>query len=338
MLSRSAAHRTRLISGVLAAAGLAVLAIYSIRPGALELEGIVEANGRFVVSAQASELRWTTSEHGHADGLRVVEEGSIQLERGEQVALQVEVETGQHVEAGDPVATVDSQRLDRMLDELEAERNAARARLDLLLAGGRPETIASAQKNVEVARAQLSAAQREADRLEGISQSAAIATVERDTANALLQVRERELALALAQVSEARLPPRAAEVAELEAQIASVDSRLVEARSRQAAGTLVTPVAGLVAPSREGELVSITAEGARYLRVPVPQGELDRIHLGDPVEFQAGSNEVPGRVVDISDEARPLGTEAVYWVAVLLEDEALAPGATGTARFLGQGS
>jgi multidrug efflux pump subunit AcrA (membrane-fusion protein) len=327
-----------MISGALAAAGLAFLLVYSIKPSSLELEGIVEPGGRFVVTAQAGELRWTTTEHGHADGLRIAHEGSIQLERGEQLEVEVEVEAGQDVAAGDAILTVESRRLDRVLDELEAERSATQARMDLLLAGGRPETIASAQKNVELARAQLQAALRESERLSAISQSAAIATVERDAADNLVKVRERELALAQAQVSEARLPPRAAEIAELNATLAGVDSRLVEARQREAMSTVLSPLSGQVSEAREGELVAITAAGARYVRIPLPQAELDRVHVGDAVEFHAGSNEVPGQVVDISREARPLGTEAVYWVAVLLEDEGLAPGATGTARFLGEGS
>ncbi len=338
MLSRTAALRTRLISGAIAAVGLATLLVYSIKPSSLELQGIVEPGGRFVVTAQAGELRWTTSEHGHADGLRVAREGSIQLERGEQVQLEVEVDAGQTVEAGDPVLTVESRRLERVLDELEAERGAAQARMDLLVGGGRPETIASAQKSVDLARAQLQAAEREAQRLSDISQSAAIASIERDAADNLVKVRQRELALAQAQVSEARLPPRAAEIAELDAQLAGIDSRLVEARQRQAQSTVLSPLSGRVSPTREGELVAVTAGGARYLRVPLPQAELERVHVGDPVEFQAGDNEVPGKVVDISREARPLGAEAVYWVAILLEDGGLAPGATGTARFLGEGS
>lgn len=316
------------------------LATFSFSPRDLALKGIVEENARFSMTAEAGEVTWTESQHGNASGLRVVNQGTLQLDNGEQVQLEVTVDAGAHVAAGDPLATLDSHRNTRLLDELEAEHNATQARLDLLLEGGRAETISAANRQVEVARAQLTAAQRELTRFESMENQAAVAGVEADTARALVQIRERELALALAQVSEARLPPRAAEVAELQAMLAGIDSRMVEAQQRKAASTVVSPVSGTVGVGRAGEVLVVTADGDRYVRVPVSQRDLDRVQLGDNVEFETDSAvAVAGHVVDIASEAQPLGTQSVFWVAVLLDSGAVvAPGATGTAHFLGQGS
>ena len=339
MLSRPAAHRIRTVSGAIAAVALVGIALFSFTPKDLELQGIVEENARFSMTAQAGEVTWTEEQHGQAAGLRIVNQGSLQLDNGEQLQLEVTVDSGARVNAGDPIATIDSERNRRVLDELESERNALQARLDLVLEGGRSETIAAASKQVEVARAQLAAAQRELTRFEAMENTAAVAGVEADTARALVQIRERELALALAQVSEARLPPRAAEVAELEAMLAGVDSRLVEARQRQAASTVISPVTGIVGPGDIDELLEVTADGDRYVRVPVPQADVERVHVGDNVEFEQGETASPGRVIDIATQAQPLGAQSVFWVAVLLDPgAAVAPGATGTAHFLGQGS
>ena len=276
------------------------------------------------------------SEHGQASGLRVVSQGALQLDNGETLRLDVKVDPGAQVREGQVLAVIDSERLSRLLDELEAKRNMVGARLDLVLEGGRPETIAAASREVDVARSRLAAARTEEQRLSTLQEASAVAPAELDGARALVDVRERELALAQAKQAEARLPPRAFEVAELEAELAAVDSRLAEARRREVASTIISPVDGHVGLGRDGELLVVVADGERFVRVPVPGSSVALLHVGDAVEFAATGAELEGHVIDISSEAQPLGGEAVFWVAVDLEHgESLAPGATGMARFDG---
>lgn len=337
--SSQSQRRIRTAAGVFGALGLLALTFVSWGPRVLELEGVVEPRARFAVSSDNGEVRWSFSEHGQASGLRVVSQGALQLDNGETLSLDIKVEPGAQVREGQVIAVIDSERLTRLLNELEAQRNMVKARLDLLLEGGRAETIHSASLRVEVARSMLRTAKTEAKRLTGLHLQNALAPADLEEADALVDLRERELALAQAQLSEARLPPRAYQVAELEAERAVVDSRLAEARRREVASTLVSPVDGRVGMSREGELVVVVADGERFVRVPVPGESLDRVHVGDEVDFAAVGARLEGHVVDIAAEAQPMSGVPVFWVAVNLEHgEGLAPGATGTARFSGSGS
>lgn len=306
-------------------------------PRDLELRGIVEPGARFTLSSAPGELRWTLFEHGHAEGLAVVNEGTLQLERGEQ--LELRVHRGSTINEGESVAVIDSVLVTRMLTELEAERADLSAQVELIRAGGRPETIRRAAAEVQVARAQLDAAALASDRLAPAQE--AVARAELEDLAAVVAVRELELASANARLDEARLPARPEEIAALQARLSGVDSRIAEANRRQAALTVLSPITGSVGAGRESELLAVTSDTERFARFPVPEAERSRVNLGDGVDFESPSNpgQLVGQVVDIADVAVPLGAESVYWVAVELDNaSALPPGATGTARFRGDDS
>lgn len=335
--SHLAERRFRTVAGALAGVALLGLAVVSWTPTELELRGVVEPGARFALSSAPGELRWTLSEHGHAEGLAVVSEGTLQLERGEQ--LELRVNRGGAVSEGEPVAIIDSVLVDRLLTELEAERAELSAQLNLIQAGGRPETIRTAMADVEVAEAQLSAARLASDRLAPAHDAIARAEVE-DLAAAVV-VREQELSAARARLGEARLPPRPEEIAALQAQLSGVDSRIGEVNRRQAALTVVSPITGSVGAGREDELLAVVSAEDRFARFPIPEADRERVAVGDAVDFESASTtgELFGEVVDIADTATPLGNESVFWVAVHLTDAgALHPGATGVARFRGDES
>ena len=329
-------RRIRNVSGFFAGVALLGLTVLSWGPRDLELPGVVEPGARFAIASDDSAVRWELAEHGKSSGLRVVSKGALQMENGEQIKLDVKVAPGAVVTKGQVLAVVDSEWLTRTLNELDAELKQVQARLNLVLDGGRPETIAAAGEEVEVARSRLAAAKTEFNRMQGMANDNAVAPAELDGAAALVDVRERELALARALLVESRLPPRGYEVAELEAQLAGVDSRLAEARQREVASTILSPVTGQVAIGNDTELLVVVADGDRYVRVPIPTDELSLVHLGDDVSFHTTGAARNGRVVDIARQAQPLGGRSVFWVAVSFSDgSGLSPGATGTAHFTG---
>jgi len=335
--SHLAERRFRTVAGALAGVALLGLAVVSWTPQALELRGVVEPGARFSLTSAPGELRWTLSEHGHAEGLAVVREGTLQLERGEQ--LELRVHRGSAVDEGEPVAVIDSVLVTRLLTELEAERADLSAQLRLLEAGGRPETIRAAAAEVQVAEAQLAAAAMASDRL--APAAGAIARAEMEDLAAVVQVREQELNSARARLAEARLPARPEETAAINARLGGVDSRIAEANRRKAALTVLSPIKGSVGAGREDELLAVVSNDDRFARFPVPEAERARVDIGDAVDFASPSadGEFPGQVVDIAEVAVPLGAESVYWVAVELDAGlGLPPGATGTARFKGDES
>ena len=102
---------------------------------------------------------------------------------------EVLVEVGDGVQAGDPLARLDSEQLALQVQQAEAALEAAQAQLALLKAGARPEQIAAVEAGLQAAQAQVSAAAANRDQLEGGASDAQIAAVEVQVAAAELQHR-----------------------------------------------------------------------------------------------------------------------------------------------------
>jgi HlyD family secretion protein len=100
---------------------------------------------------------------------------------------EVEVEVGDHVEAGDALASLDTERLALQVRQAEAALASAEAQLDKLRAGPRPEEVAAAEANLRAAEAQVSGAAAERDRLAGGASDAQIAAAEAELASAITQ-------------------------------------------------------------------------------------------------------------------------------------------------------
>lgn len=120
--------------------------------------------------------------------------GSVEPEA--QVALSFDgpgqvtgvlVEVGDAVQAGDPLAQVDSEQLALQVQQAEAALEAAQAQLALLKAGARPEEVAAAEAGLQAAQAQVSGAAATRDQLEAGPTAAQIASVEAQVASVMAQ-------------------------------------------------------------------------------------------------------------------------------------------------------
>lgn len=147
---------------------------------------------------------WLTREPEEETRATVVERGMLvvtvsasgSIEPEAQVALsfdvpgrvtEVLVEVGEGVQAGDPLARVDSEQLALQVQQAEAVLEAAQAQLALLKAGPRPEEIAATEASLRAAQAQVSTAAANRDQLEGGASDAQIAAAEAQVASAMAQ-------------------------------------------------------------------------------------------------------------------------------------------------------
>ena len=163
--------------------------------------------GIVVVAAVAGAIiwqPWLAQQPEEGPRTAVVERGTLlvsvsaagNVEPEAQVALsfdvpgrvaEVLVEVGDAVQAGDPLARVDSEQLALQVQQAEAAVAAAQAQLALMKAGARPEQVAAAEAGLRAAQARVSAAAANRDQLEGGPGDAQIAAVEAQLSAAELQ-------------------------------------------------------------------------------------------------------------------------------------------------------
>lgn len=150
-------------------------------------------------SAQSTEeLRSTVVERGNLV-VAVSASGNIEPEERVELAfetggkvVEVPVEVGDQVKAGDLLARLDTERLTLQVNQAEADLAAAQAQLDRLEAGPQPEEIEAASANVRAAEANRNAALAERDRAAAGADEAQIAVAQAELASALTQQKKAE--------------------------------------------------------------------------------------------------------------------------------------------------
>jgi len=101
--------------------------------------------------------------------------------------VEVPVEVGDRVEAGDVLARLDTGQLELQVQQARAALALSQAQLAQLQAGPRPDEVEAAEANLRAAQAQLSAAAANRDQLEGGASVAQVASAEAQVAAAKLQ-------------------------------------------------------------------------------------------------------------------------------------------------------
>jgi HlyD family secretion protein len=258
-----------------------------------------------------------------------VEADDVQLapEVGGRI-LELKVNEGDRVAAGDLIAKLDTRDTDLALARARAEREQADAQLRLLVAGTRPEDIKQAHAQAEAAAADVAAAdaelrnaQADLDRFESLLQANAgsvkardDALVRRDVARQrLAATREREKATretaarVKAGARREEIDAARARLAAVDAQIATLDKALGDATVTAPVGGVVTQklvnVGELVAPRTP--LVVVTDLDHAWGEVFVDEPDVPRLTIGQKATLftDAGGAGLPGTVTYISPRA-----------------------------------
>lgn len=229
--------------------------------------------------------------------------------------VAVHVQEGQRVQAGDPVATLDTEPLAIQVRQAEAALAMAEARLAEAKAGPRPEQVRQAQEQARQAAAALAGAQRNYDAIAALYQQGAASRAQFDAAATQLESARAQAAAAQAQADLVRQGATAEQIRQLEAAVAQARAALDLARLNLSRATVRAPVTGVVV-RRLVEPGALLAPGATvavianlddlYLKVYVPESQLHRVRLGQPVAVRVDA--FPGRtfraeVVHIADQA-----------------------------------
>jgi HlyD family secretion protein len=206
---------------------------------------------------------------------------------------EVPVHRGQIVEAGDVLARLDDGLELASRDARQAELDAARADLALLVAGSRREDVASAAADLSGAVANEALAKSEADRRHALVRQGAIPQAEADRADGDLEQATARKASLESRLTLLRRGARHEEIVRAEANVQSRTSALAEENERlaryvlraQARGTLldVTVKPGEMAAPGTPAVTMADVEHP-YADVFVPEGRLGTAQIGAACE------------------------------------------------------
>lgn len=225
------------------------------------------------------------------------------------------VQEGQRVQAGDPVARLDTAALELQLQQARAALQGAEARLAEAKAGPRPEQARQAEELARQAAAALAGAQRNYDTVKRLYDQGAATRSQLDAATTQLETATAQARAARAQADLVLQGPTPEQIRQLEAAVAQARAAADLAQLNLDRATVKAPVAGTVL-RRLVEPGALVAAGATistlanlddlWLRVYVPEARLDAVRLGMTVQVTVDA--YPGKlfraeVVQISDKA-----------------------------------
>ena len=243
---------------------------------------------------------------------------AIEVDVASKVAgqvLELAVDEGARVKAGDVLATVDHATADIQLRQAEAGVRLADAQLALLVKGSRLEDIRQAEAALEQARATLKVAADDARRMRELVLTGSVTTKQREDADAKLTVAEAQEKAASETLSKVRRLARPEEIQAAEARSAQARAAADLLAKAIADCTVTAPAGGIITHKavEAGELVTpgstvvtLTELDSVYVMIYASEKEMGRVRLGDGVEVRidAFPNRVfPGKVTYISPEA-----------------------------------
>jgi len=237
---------------------------------------------------------------------------------GFQMAGRIEwvgPEEGDPLQAGAEVARLDVAELQARRRSAEAGLDAARAVLDEMTAGFRPEEIAEGRAALRAGRERLEDARRDLDRARRLHQGGAISREALDKAETGAQLAEAGAEQARERVQLLEAGPRRERIAAQRAQVAQAEAALAQVEAALDNARISVPFDGVVT-IRHREPGETVQPGApvltlldpqdRWVRIYVREDRIGQVQLGQ--EATISSDTYPdrsyrGEVTFIADEA-----------------------------------
>lgn len=248
---------------------------------------------------------------------------------------------GDTVATGEQIARLDDATYRSALALSQARRDAAKAALDKLQNGTRPEDIAQARANLNVAKATLVDAKVTYDRQMGLAQTNATTRQLVDDARRGLDAATAQQAQAQAALDEAIAGPRVEDIDAAKAQLSESEAALDLSRTQLDRTVLKAPCDGIVMTRviEPGTVVlptspvySVAITGEVWVRAFVPETMLNRAAPDTEVRITTDAKNghvYHGKIGYVSPEAEftpktvetpELRTQLVYRIRIRMTD------------------
>jgi HlyD family secretion protein len=198
---------------------------------------------------------------------------------------------GDRVQQGQVVARLDTSRLLPQVAQAEAMASAQRQVYERLRSGSRPEEIAQARANVDLAKADAVNARQLYERYRSLIGERAVSRQELDNAKAAMDVAEAKLVVSQKALDLLIAGPRKEEVGEAEAHWKAAEAQLTFLRQQLADAALVAPINGVVRTrilepgdmaTPQKPVFSLAITDPKWVRAYASETDLGKVHPGMP--------------------------------------------------------
>jgi HlyD family secretion protein len=299
------------------------------------------------LAAAAAVAYWLTRPAPQAQALVLY--GNVDLRQvdlafnGNERIAAVLVQEGDHVNKGQALARLDTNRLQPQCAAAVAQAAAQKAVVQRLHNGSRPQEIAQAGANLASARADAKNASLVYGRQKLLFAKGSTTQQDLDNSKAALDVADAKVEVNQKALDLALAGPRAEDVAQAEAQLQANEAQLALARQQLADATLFSPVDGVIRSrlmepgdmaSPQRPVFSLAVVDPKWVRAYVSESGLGRIHPGMTASVMVDAfphRRFAGWVGFISPvaeftpktvETEELRTSLVYEVRVFVKDPA----------------
>ncbi|MEI6593290.1 MAG: efflux RND transporter periplasmic adaptor subunit [Holophagaceae bacterium] len=229
--------------------------------------------------------------------------------------LERPVDEGQVVQVGQLLARLDARDLEQQVAMRRADAGTARAALDAVLAGSRPEEIEASKAALEQASADLRRLEPDEARSRDLYQKGILSVRDFEAARAAFEAARGKVRQAEQQYALVRKGPRKEDIEQVRARFEGAQQALALAETQLGYATLTAPVAGVIL-SKNVEAMEYVAPGTAvvtlanlgqvWLRAYVEEADLGRVKVGQQAFITSDSypgKRYEGRVSFIAAEA-----------------------------------
>ena len=211
--------------------------------------------------------------------------------------VNIFVDEGDRVVAGQPLAQLDIRTLEAQRQQLEAQRQEAVAQLRELQSGPRQEDIVTAEAAVAELEQQVELARLQRDRREDLYAQGAIAREELDQETYNTGALEKRLAQTQSELAELQAGTRSEQLDAQTARVSQLDARLQQIDVDLEKSTLYAPFDGTVGTRSVDEgvvagsgqtVLSLVEAGPLEARVGIPPAIADTLTLGQAQTVRLG--------------------------------------------------
>ena len=229
--------------------------------------------------------------------------------------LERPVDEGQVVQAGQLLARLDARDLEQQVAMRRADAGTARAALDAVLAGSRPEEIEASKAALEQASADLRRLEPDEARIRDLYQKGILSVRDFEAAKAAFEAARGKVRQAEQQFALVKKGPRKEDIDQLRSRFEGAQQALALAETQLGYATLTAPVGGVIL-SKNVEAMEYVAPGTAvvtlanlgqvWLRAYVEEADLGRVKVGQQAFITSDTypgKRYEGRVSFIASEA-----------------------------------
>lgn len=263
------------------------------------------------------ELSRPAPDSGIVGGNGRVEPRGREMELGAEIAGVVArflVNEGDTITQGEPLVEFEASAPEAALAQARAELAAAEAELAKAVAGNRPEEVAKANAERDVARARARKSANVQRRLESLRAEGAATADELDRARREAEGDRAELAAAEASARLSEAGSRKEDIALAKANVEAARAKMLGAEATLEQRIVRSPIDGAVlsivarpgqafSPQRSDPLLIVGDTSVLRVRMEVDERDIGKVKVGDRAFVMAdafGDARYPGRVVEVA--------------------------------------